>query len=141
LNRVPNKLRALGLCALGLVIMALMAAPAHAHGMELVTPFVIWPALVLGLVSGGYCGLRGIARLAGLGNTLGIYLLLLAIAALYAWQSEIESAATALQIVVASALFGVVLGIIPLVIGYVAAEVVVRRVVSKRCAPINANDR
>jgi hypothetical protein len=107
---------------------------AHAHGIEMATPFVIWPALVVGLIGGAYAGSRRISRLAGLTNVLGIFLASLAVVALVLALSEIpeSGAIVLLQALVLAVIVGLLLGVIPLVIGYVVGEYTALRFVRKR---------
>jgi putative exporter of polyketide antibiotics len=103
----------------------------------MVTPFVIFPALVFGLIGGAYAGSRRIGRIAGLINVLGIFLASLAAMALLLALSEISEtgAIILLKAVVLAVILGLLLGVIPLVVGYVISEYIVRRFGRQRDPP------
>jgi hypothetical protein len=120
-------------CFALLVAGCMVSFTAHAHGIEMITPYVIWPALALGLVGAAFGGFRRISRVSGLANVLFIFLALLAVGAVAMAIPDIEKSG---MIVLLQALFlglvmGFVVGLVPLIVGYVASEFIAFRFIHK----------
>jgi hypothetical protein len=95
----------------------------------MVTPSIIGPAILFGLVGGMYCGVRGVARVTGMVNVLALFLLTLSAVAVISAATEIgQSGAVGLgQALLFALVLAAIFGVLPLIACYVCGELIGRR--------------
>ena len=96
---------------------------ANAHGLETVTPYIVWPALLAGALGGCYNTVRGNERLMGMGNTFLFYFLLLAGMSVVFWWNDPDNSISAFFLTqLLAGILGAVFGAIPLGFAYLGTE-------------------
>lgn len=96
---------------------------ANAHGLEMVTPYIVWPALLAGVLGGCYNTVRGTERLKGMGNTFLFYFILLAAITVAFWWNDPDNSISAFFMAqLLAGILGAVFGAIPLGFAYLGAE-------------------